>query len=441
MKKEPQTQSDKQEFTDLRKKASNILKKLGGSPFDQADMDKQRLLEELNVYHIELELQHEELQNTRDRLEASQKYLDDLYEFAPIGYIVLGIDGKIRDANRKAAEYFRVEKKILKGQRLQSFVPHDSLISYDNCLRTLLQTKSQQHTEVHLRVTGGVILWVRIDQFLIEDPEQEGSLILCSLLDISHEKQIEQELLTLNLELETRVESRTRELEDINVVLKKEIAERQHAEDEARKYADSQAVLLRELNHRVKNNMQLIVSLMKLQTRQTNDPTTLNALRESQNRIKALAMIHDILYMSEDLNTIPFSQYLKQLSRHIGAAYSIRKRGIRLKDHTTVKSLHLDQAVPVGLIIAELITNSIKYGFPDQDNGEIAISVDMVGRETVELVVQDDGIGLSPEVDPSSQEKLGLRLVRRIAEDQLGGSMSFDGSDGTRVVIRFKQKK
>jgi len=333
-----------------------------------------------------------------------------------------------------------VEEKILKGQRLQSFVPHESLITYNNCLKTLLKTKTQQHTEVNLRVRGGRILWVRIDQFLIDNPEQEGSLILCSLLDISREKQIERELIILNRELEERVETRTRELNDINIVLKKEITDRKRAENAAHKYAESQAVLLRELNHRVKNNMQLIVSLMKLQAKQTADPTVLTALQESQNRIKALAMIHDILYMSEDLSTIQFDQYLKKLSRHIAAAYSISSRGICLKSNTTIASLHLDQAVPVGLIIAELITNSIKYAFPGGENGTISIAVDLAHEDTIELVVQDDGIGFSPDVDLVNCEKLGLRLVHRIAQDQLGGTIAFDSRSGTRVVIQFRQK-
>jgi len=95
MKNVSRSQRGNSQFTELRKKASNIINQLGDSHFDQADLDHQRLLEELNIYHIELELQHEELQNTRDKLEASQKYLDDLYEYAPIGYIVLGVDGII----------------------------------------------------------------------------------------------------------------------------------------------------------------------------------------------------------------------------------------------------------------------------------------------------------------------------------------------------------
>ncbi len=432
------------QFTELRQKANEILDKLGKLHIDDDEIDRKYLLEELNIYQIELELQHEELQTTRDQLEASKNYLKDLFEYAPIGYVVITVDGRIQDLNKRAADYFQAGRKILKGQRLQAFIPHESIVEYNRCLTKLLENNQPQHTEVLLRVHGREIFWARIDQFIIKNSADSGNLILCSILDISKEKQIEHDLKMLNRNLEAIVSERTTELQRANLLMAQEVKERKRAEKKAHAYAETQKTLLQEVNHRVKNNMQIMMSLMKLQTRHTKDPNALSALMESQNRIRALAIIHDILYMSEDLKSIPLQHYINKLSRHIAIAYGINSKGIVLKPEIHISTLHIDKAVPMGLVISELITNSIQHAFPDNKKGIVRISADYSKNNKntmVELKVHDDGIGISDEILSVNGKKLGLSLVHRLVEEQLNGSVTFNKKRGTEVIIMFPDKK
>ena len=257
------------QFIELQEKAKKILDRLSSTPFNDDYLNNQQLVEELNVYHIELELQHEELQKTRDQLAVSEKYLNDLFSYAPVGDVVLNVDGKVKDVNKRAAEYFHLSPKIFRSQRLQSFIPHESLETFTGCISRLLDHNQPQYGEVLFRVQGSQQFWARIDMFQIENPHEPGFLILCSILDISKEKYFENELLLLNQHLEEKVSERTMELQEINIELAKEVAERREAEEEAKRYAENQKTLLREINHRVKNNMQIMVSLMKLQAKQT----------------------------------------------------------------------------------------------------------------------------------------------------------------------------
>ncbi|SLM32459.1 putative Signal transduction histidine kinase [Desulfamplus magnetovallimortis] len=426
------------QFSELRQKASKILEQLGNPRIKDDDMDRKYLLEELNVFQIELELQHEELQTARDQLEASRNYLNDLYAYAPIGYIVMTVDGRIEDINERAATYFLASRKILKGQRFQSFIPHESIVEYNRCLTKLMESNHPQHSEVMLRVHGRGTFWARVDMFLIKKTTGSGSMILCSILDVSKEKQIEKEIKELNHNLENLVNERTRELQEANLMMAQEVEDRKNAEEKAKVYAETQKTLLREVNHRVKNNMQIMLSLMKLQTKQTEDPDALAALMESQNRIRALAIIHDILYMSEDLKSISLQKYMSKLSRHIAIAYGVGNKGILLKSEIDIPTIHMDKAVPIGLVVSELITNSIKHAFPDGREGTISISVIPIvdnGKERVQLTVIDDGIGISDELLSVDSRRLGLRLVHRLVEEQLNGSVCFKNTNGTEVVI------
>lgn len=432
--------AEKSQFSELRQKAKAILNKLEASRFNNDSFDYNRLLEELNVYHIELELQHEELKKNRDKLEQSQKYLDKLYAYAPVGYVVMDIDGKILDVNEKAASYFQVERKIFTGQRLQSFIPHQSLHDYHRCFTQLLENNIPQHSEVLFRVHSSRSFWARIDMFQIKKSEVFDNLILCSILDISTEKHFEQELIELNQNLEKMVEIRTEELWAANKALKEEVKEREQAEAEARKFAETQKTLVREVNHRVKNNMQIMTSLMKLQANQTTHPDALEAIQESQNRIKALAMIHESLYLSQDLASIEFKQYLKKLIRHITAAYDVSRQGIEIINHSTIPTLHIDQALPMGLVLTELVTNSIKYAFPGDSRGEIGIFAQDLEDKKVKLIVKDNGIGIPENINLVMPDRLGLRLVQRIVVDQLNGEINIKRKDGTEIIVIFPKK-
>lgn len=199
-------------------------------------------------------------------------------------------------------------------------------------------------------------------------------------------------------------------------------------------------VLLREVHHRVKNNMQIVVSLLRLQSRTIQNETAREALVDSQNRIKAMALIHETLYQSENLTGITLRSYVHRLVRNLLSVHGPRGRSAQILVDVGDAALDIDTAVPVGLIINELVSNSLKHAFPDRKPGEVRVTVHPTGEEEIELTVADDGIGLPEELDPRNTATLGLRLVTRLAEDQLGGKLEFRRGEGSCCMLRFHRK-
>lgn len=196
-------------------------------------------------------------------------------------------------------------------------------------------------------------------------------------------------------------------------------------------------VLLKEVHHRVKNNMQIISSILNLQSSYTNDPLILNLLRESQNRIKTMAYIHESLYQNKTFSFVNFNEYLSQLISNIVHSYSVSPEKIKLLINCNKVVLNLDVSIPLGLIINELVTNAIKHAFPSTSKG--IISVDLkTENNLVTLTVQDNGIGIDTEFNPESSNSLGLQLVHTLI-DQIDGKISFEllKPHGTIVNISF----
>ncbi len=378
--------------------------------------------------------------NSRMSLEASQQYLDDLFLYAPVGYVVMEWAGIIRDVNETALDYFQLKRSEVVGQVLQAFIAPKSLTEYEKSLTVLLKNRQSQHLDVYFLMPDKHRLWTRIDQFLLTKIGEPEPLILCSIQDISREKEVEQQRIDLNRELSIKVDEQVLELEARNKELEQEVADRIKAEEQAHQAAARQTTLVREIHHRVKNNMQIVVSLLKLQSKQIDNQDALFALQESQNRVRALAMIHEILYQSDDLAMIAIDQYLDRLSRHLSIAYNSQGRRIRIRVKTLLTSLHIDQAVPIGLITTEIISNSLKYGFPDGQPGEITINMFVCENGECALIIADNGIGLPLDIDLKNCDSLGLRLMYRLAEDQLGGRVEIKREKGTEISVFFKKK-
>ncbi len=194
-------------------------------------------------------------------------------------------------------------------------------------------------------------------------------------------------------------------------------------------------VLLREIHHRVKNNLQIVSSLLSLQARRVREPGLLALFRESQNRIRAMALIHENLYRSESAASISASDYIRRLSRELIATYAVGTDKAVLDLDVEDVILSPETAFPCGLIINELVSNALKHAFPGERRGRIGIGLRRAGREMV-LSVTDDGVGLAEGIDAGRGGALGLRLVRNLA-GQLGGALSVSGGAGTRFEIRF----
>ncbi len=200
-------------------------------------------------------------------------------------------------------------------------------------------------------------------------------------------------------------------------------------------------VLLREIHHRVKNNMQVISSLLKLQSRNVKDKQQIEMLKESQNRIKAMALIHEKLYRSKDLANIDFNDYIKNLINDLFLSYKVSTGKVALKMNIETVSFGIDTAIPCGLIVNELVSNSLKYAFPEGKDGEIKISLRTLEEGDIELIVSDDGIGVPKDLDFRNTESLGLRLITNLTEKQLQGKVELNRNKGTEFQIKFKEAK
>ena len=194
--------------------------------------------------------------------------------------------------------------------------------------------------------------------------------------------------------------------------------------------------LLKEIHHRVKSQLQVVSSLLGLQSRAVVDPGTRRMLQESQDRIHSMALLHESLYQSQNLSQINFPEYIRQLAAHLFHSYGVAPDRIHLRTDLHTLSLHLDAAVPCGLIINELVSNSLKYAFPDGREGEIRIELNEHSDGTARLMVADNGVGLKADVDWINARSLGLRLVRTLAE-QLGAKIEVDSSAGMQVRLAF----
>ena len=255
------------------------------------------------------------------------------------------------------------------------------------------------------------------------------------------ERQRAQELLNkYKDELEQRVRQRTADLTEANRQLTGEIEERRRAEKLLESSLHEKEVLLKEIHHRVKNNLQVIQSMLKLQANQVKDPAVMVALKDSQNRVQSMALIHEKLYQSVNLANIDFAEYIQSLISFLNRSYNSSQKQVNLRVQAEPLSLYIDMAVPCGLIVNELVSNALKHAFPDGNGGEVAIQLKAEENGRVELVVSDNGVGIPEGVDIWNSPSLGLQLVNALV-NQLDGDLQFDSSQGTRFTISFSNSQ
>ena len=215
----------------------------------------------------------------------------------------------------------------------------------------------------------------------------------------------------------------------------RDITDRKNVENKIKASLKEKEVLLKEIHHRVKNNMQVISSLLNLQSAYITDHSLLDMFKDTQNRIQSMALVHENLYHSETFAEIDFKTYINRLTDDIFRSYRVDRKNIVLVIDTKKSFLNMDIALPCGLIINELVSNALKHAFPG-GKGEITITLSIHGK-TVELKVADNGVGIPDEIDFKTTESLGLQLVTILAEEQLEGSIQLMREEGTTFVIQF----
>ena len=228
----------------------------------------------------------------------------------------------------------------------------------------------------------------------------------------------------------------TAHLKEANEWLLVEVFERTQAEERIRAALEEKEVLLREIHHRVKNNLQVISSLLNLQSPRIKDPQAVEVLRESQNRVRAMALVHQKLYSSHDLGMIDFADYSRSLVSVLLSSYGNSTQHVALKTNVDDIPLDINMAIPCGLIINELVSNSLKHAFSVKKEGELGIELHSTSDTQISLTVSDDGDGFPEDLDFRATESLGLQLVNGLTK-QLNGTIELDRSQGTAFKLTF----
>ena len=216
----------------------------------------------------------------------------------------------------------------------------------------------------------------------------------------------------------------------------RDISARREMETELREALKEQEVLTREVHHRVKNNMQVITSMLNLQAEYTQDPILTEVFKETQNRIRSMALIHEKLFRSKSMAEVEFDNYLKSLIREVSNFYADRAAHIKFHEEIDPVLMDISKAIPSGLIVNELITNTLKYAFPNDREGSVWIRLSTTDVGNIQIQIQDDGIGLPEHVDFATTPTMGLRIVRILTE-QLGGEMAIRRVQGTTFSLTF----
>ncbi|MCP4351020.1 MAG: PAS domain S-box protein [Desulfobacterales bacterium] len=392
--------SKSDQFDKLRKHAETLLQKDNIPHVPPDDINK--IIEELHIHQIELELQNEELRRSQSELEESHtKYLE-LFDFAPVGYFSTDRNGKILESNLAGADLLGTERRNLVNWSLSRFVASDfKPVFLSHQEHVLAEAGSSQTCELKLMKKDDTSFFALIKSTAMKDSAGNFTRILTAVTDITERKQ---------------------------------------AEERDRKALEEKTVLVREIHHRVKNNLAVLTGLINMQMDTVSAPEALKELASLKGRTVSMALVHDILYNSDNMAQINIRQYLEKLVYSQFSA--LDGKGRRISVHVDAdydETISIEIAIPCGLVINEIITNSLKYAFPpelEKSDCEIRVSFELQGKECI-LRVSDNGKGIPGEIDWRNVKSVGLNLVKNLAEYQLDGTVELDTREGTFFTVRF----
>jgi two-component sensor histidine kinase len=212
--------------------------------------------------------------------------------------------------------------------------------------------------------------------------------------------------------------------------------ERKRAERAVLDSLKEKEVLLKEIHHRAKNNMQVISSLLNLQSKYLQDSKAQEMFKDSQNRIRSMALVHEKLYQSKDLSRIDFAEYVQNFVGYLFRSYQVNAALIQLRMKLQASAMDINLAIPCGLIVNELVSNSLKHAFPDSRAGEVAVEFGQSGDHRYILTIKDNGIGFPEQLDFEHTETFGLQVVKTLV-NQIDGTIRLAAEGGTKFTIEF----
>lgn len=392
-----------------------------------------RMDEAENITHYEgIVLDITNQKNAEEALRETNNYLTSLFDYANAPIIVWDPEFRITRFNHAFERLTGKTEKEVIGKHLSILFPESGRQSSLDRVRSTLEGVRMETAEIPILTTSGEIRTVLWNSATLFAEDQKTVIAtIAQGLDITIRKKALNALEQLNANLENIVNERTRALNE-------EIQQRRLAEATIRASLDEKVLLLREIHHRVNNNLQIIISLIKLQIRAVNDTEMKQVLSEMRNRVQAMSLVHEKLYLSKSLSSIDIADYTRFLATQLFAFYGVDHRRVALQTDFEKNQLDIETAIPLGLILNELISNALMHAFPDNRTGTITISSHLEG-DLITLVIADDGTGMSPDFDWMRTSSLGFRLVNSLM-DQLGGTIEKKEGTGTTFNIIFPRK-
>jgi PAS domain S-box-containing protein len=355
-----------------------------------------------NPMIVQLEERSRHLEKVVTALAGSEERFRETFELAAVGISQVALDGGFIRVNRQFGEIVGYTAEELLQLTFQEIThPEDLEVDLENVGKVLAGEIDQYSMEKRYVRKDASIVWVSLTVSLARDESGNPRHFIAVIEDTTRHKRAE-------------------------LAVKDSLREKE--------------VLLREIHHRVKNNMQVISSLLNLQSRNIEDPNLRKMFQESQSRVRAMALIHEVLYGSDDLSRIDLEDYVSKLAKSLTRMYGADASRIRLEVVGNGVTLEIDDTVPCGLVISELLSNSFKYAFPDGRPGEISINAVATDDDRIVLTVRDDGVGIPDDVDIRHTESMGMGLVTGLVENQLGGQLELDRTGGTCFTIVFSRE-
>ncbi|MFH1941286.1 MAG: PAS domain S-box protein, partial [bacterium] len=353
-------------------------------------------------YNIAIARNVTERKRAEEEIEKRQKYLESVLQDAPDAIVTIDASNRLTEWNQGAEQIFGYERKEVIGKNIDDLITQPDVVDVARAL-------------THQTQSGEAMLPLETVRYR-KDGTPVNVIVAGSPIKMGEE------------------------LHGI-VVVYTDITERKKNEERIKASLAEKEILLKEIHHRVKNNLQVISSLLSLQSRHVKDEQALAMFRESQDRVKSMALIHEKLYQSEDLAHIDFSGYIQSLANDLFRAYRCDPGRISMDIKVENVSLTIDAAIPCGLIINELVSNALKYAFPPslKRRGKVSILLHPTDDGGVELIVKDNGVGMSEDLDIRKLDSLGMKLITVLAEDQLGGKVKVEKKRGMTFRIRFKR--
>lgn len=423
---------------ELRQRAEERLKKnqkdqVGKGATSLFGAETQRLIQELQVHQIELEMQNEELKTSRAEVEAGLALYTELYDFAPVGYFTMDRDGAIRRVNLTGARLLGMERARLAGRRFAYFVSGADRPVFTTFLEKVFASRAKETCEAALSK----------EEKGLPSSERSGNRRLGETDQII-------------VHIEAIASENGQECRAVVTA----ITERKQAEEKIKASLLEKETMLKEIHHRVKNNLQVISSLLGLQSSYVQDEKSRKIFQESQSRVSTMARIHTMLYQSKDMSRVDFGGFISDLVSHLQQSYGFAGSPVEIYVDVSGVSLPIETSIPCGLILNELVSNALKHAFPDtevreqgsgsrgqekEQKDEITITLTENSYDSppsalrpplITLTVSDNGIGFPEAVDFKNTKSLGLELVNLLV-GQMNGTIDLHVKGGTTFIITF----